>query len=127
MSVFRLIKYSSIIYFLGRHKSKLFRSVAVLLFAFVTTLLYDDVRVYLESQHPDTLLYALGAKILIVYGSLAFVLWQFRGAARERSGQEPARVVAAEEPQDRLSSLADVDAHVKLKSRYDRILDKKDR
>ncbi|GAB5413794.1 MAG: hypothetical protein Cons2KO_13970 [Congregibacter sp.] len=96
MSVFRLIKYSSIIYFLGRHKNKLFRSVAVLLFAFVTSLLYDDVRQYLESQHPGTLIYALAAKIIIVYGSLAFVLWQFRGAAGDARGQERAKALAGQ-------------------------------
>ena len=53
MSLFRIVKYSSIIYFLGKHRGKLFRSLAVLLFAVVTSLLYEDLRVYLASQHPD--------------------------------------------------------------------------
>mgnify|MGYP000751873752 CR=1 FL=1 len=61
-----------------------------LLFAFITSLLYDDIRAYLEIQHPGSLIYALIAKIVIVYGSLAFVLWQFRprAAASGAAGRE---------------------------------------
>ena len=43
MSLFRLIKYSSILFFLGKYKFKLFRVIAVLLFAGVTSLLYGDI------------------------------------------------------------------------------------
>ena len=35
MSLFRVIKYSSILFFLGKYKNKLFRVIAVLLFALV--------------------------------------------------------------------------------------------
>ncbi len=84
MSLFRIVKYSSLIYFLGRHRDKLFRSLAVLLFALVTSLLYEDLRHYLELQHPGTLIYALIAKVVIVYGALAFVLWQFRPHQRTK-------------------------------------------
>lgn len=133
VSLFRFVKYSSILFFLGRHRTKLFRSLAVLLFAVITTLLYDDVRVYLEARHPETLIYALIAKIVIVYGALVFVLLQFRpGAAASDAGEARAAAVArkpgsksspdeAREP-DRLDALADVDSHRKLQSRYDRIL-----
>lgn len=127
MSLFRIVKYSSLIYFLGRHRSKLFRSIAVLLFALLTSLLYDDVRAYLELQHPGTLLYALLAKIIIVYGSLAFVLWQFRprrdGSAAEKAPPAIEKSKkAAELPDDRLQALTDVDRHDRLRSRYDRVL-----
>jgi len=131
VSLFRIVKYSSLIYFFGRHKSKLFRSIAVLLFALITSLLYEDVRNYLELQHPGTLLYALLIKVFIVYGSLAFVLWQFR-PRRARPGTAPARetekvrpdAAAARpvEPDDRLQALADVERHDNLRSRYDRVL-----
>ena len=59
MSLFRVIKYSSVLFFLGKYKSKLFRVIAVLLFALVTSLLYQDLANYLSQQHPDTLIYAL--------------------------------------------------------------------
>lgn len=126
MSLFKIVKYSSLIYFLGRHRSKLFRSAAVLLFAFITSLLYDDIRHYLELQHPGTLLYALAAKITIVYGSLVFVLWQFRPKASEKPPIEVEKAAAAEmprqSPQDRLDALANVDTYDRLRNRYDRIL-----
>ncbi|MFK7830093.1 MAG: hypothetical protein AB8B57_09970 [Congregibacter sp.] len=132
MSLFRILKYSSIIYFLGRHKSKLLRSVAVLLFAFVTSLLYEDVRVYLAQQHPGTLIYALLAKILIVYGSLIFVLMQFRAAGKAEKGEARADALASQDGKqrskappaeaDRLDALANVEEHGKLRSKYERVL-----
>jgi len=145
MSLFRLIKYSSILYYLGKHRDKLVRSAAVLLFAFVTSLIYEDVRVYLSQQHPGTLVYALIVKIVIVYGSLVFVLLQFRGSKnREADGEARAAAVAgkhekteagstptgkrkpaSQTPRDRLDELSDLDQHDRLKSRYDRILEGK--
>ncbi|MEM9759244.1 MAG: hypothetical protein AAF933_08430 [Pseudomonadota bacterium] len=130
MSFFRLVKYSSLLYFLGKHRGKLFRSIAILLFAFVTSLLYEDLRVYLESQHPESLAYALIAKVVIVYGSLAFVLFQFRprksgdkqGEARAAAMPRAQKQDKREPPADRLSRLDDVDDHRKLRSRYDRVL-----
>ncbi|EED31799.1 hypothetical protein NOR53_3081 [gamma proteobacterium NOR5-3] len=132
MSLFRIIKYSSLLYFLGKHRDKLTRSAAVLLFAFVSSLIYDDVRVYLAQQHPGTLIYALIAKIVIVYGSLVFVLLQFRSGAKvskdgeARAADLPGRrdTGAASKPvsKDRLDALSDVEQHTHLRSRYDRIL-----
>jgi hypothetical protein len=142
VSLFRIVKYSSLIYFLGRHRNKLFRSAAVLLFAFVTSLLYEDIRAYLEIQHPGTLIYALVAKIVIVYGSLLFVLWQFRpqgerkaptqnapgqdrgkrGKGQAGNGEAEATEAPRSPPDDRLQALADIDRHDRLRSRYDRVL-----
>ncbi|WOJ92280.1 hypothetical protein R0135_10835 [Congregibacter variabilis] len=132
MSIFRIIKYSSLLYFFGKHRDKLVRSVAVLLFAFVSSLIYDDVRVYLAQQHPGTLIYALIAKIVIVYGSLVFVLLQFRSSAKvskegeARAADLPHRsdkaAASQSTPRDRLDALADVEHHERLRSRYDRIL-----
>lgn len=126
--MFRLIKYSSLIYFLGKHRDKLFRSAAVLLFAFITSLLYDDVQVYLAAQHPETLLYALIAKIAIVYGSLGFVLLQFRPASStSKPGIAPdVSTEAAKDdnkPNDKLQALADIDNHTRLRTRYDQLLE----
>jgi hypothetical protein len=134
VSLFRIVKYSTLIYFLGRHRSKLFRSIAVLLFAFVTSLVYEDVRAYLELQHPGTLLYALIAKIVIVYGSLLFVLWQFRPRSSTAADDAGAGADAGEirrgrsrdtplAPPDRLSALSDIETHDRLRSRYDRVLE----
>lgn len=133
MSLFRFVKYSSILFFLGRHRTKLFRSLAVLLFALVTTLLYEDVRVYLETRHPETLIYALIVKIFIVYGALAFVLLQFRPGAGTSDAGEARAAAVARNPRDKgdntqageptpLDALTDVESHRSLQTRYDRIL-----
>ena len=130
MSLFRVFKYSSILFFLGKYKDKLFRVIAVLLFAAVTSLLYQDIADYLAREHPGMEIYALVAKILIVYGALVFVLWQFKPQpdAKPKPTAGPVRASATtstpDEPVDRLSRLADVDAHSELKSRYDRMLEK---
>jgi ATP/ADP translocase len=118
MSLFRVIKYSSLLFFFGKYKQKIFRVTVVLLFALVTSLLYQDVVDYLQQQHPGSVIYALIAKIAIVYGAFAFVIWQFRPAT------EPRPVTAADvsdiapEQTDRLSRLADIDSKDHLASRY---------
>ncbi|EAQ96503.1 hypothetical protein [Congregibacter litoralis] len=133
MSIFRILKYSSLIYFLSKHRSKLSRSAVVLLFAFVSSLIYDDVRIYLAQQHPGTLIYALIAKIVIVYGSLVFVLLQFRNSSKASAdGKARAadladkhheqRSTLEQTPPGHLDALADVEEHDHLRSRYDRIL-----
>jgi hypothetical protein len=139
VSLFRFVKYSSILYLLGKHRDKLFRSVAVLLFALVTSLLYDDLRVYLESQHPETLVYALVGKVVIVYGAFVFVLLQFRPSGNSSKRGEARASAAAQEPSplqkvaektgpvtagetDRLAALEDVDSHGRLRTRYERVL-----
>lgn len=129
MSLFKVFKYSSILFFLGKYKDKLFRVIAVLLFAAVTSLLYRDIADYLAREHPGTEIYALLAKILIVYGALVFVLWQFRPQPDSKGKPAPGPAKAAPPPEttapvDRLSQLADVDKHADLTSRYTRILEK---
>ena len=130
MSLFRVVKYSSILFFLGKYKDKLFRVVAVLLFAGVTSLLYQDVADYLAREHPGTVIYALVGKIIIVYGALLFVLWQFKPQREEapatRSGKPKAEPQQAPPPPpvDRLSLLADLDSHDQLKSRSEELLKK---
>jgi hypothetical protein len=133
MSLFRIVKYSSLLFFLGKYKTRLFRVVCVVLFAVMTSLLYQDVEAYLQSAHPGSLVYALIIKILIVYGALAFVLWQFR-PARDNSNTAPAPEQSSPladsvktpstppEPNDRLSVLEDVEQVGRLHSRYDGVL-----
>ena len=138
MSLFRIVKYSSLLFFLGKYKSKLFKVIGVLLFAAITSLLYTDISQYLQLQHPGIVIYALVAKILIVYGSLAFVLWQFRpepepepeeeaktnsdarlpAATNENSNSEAEKTLA----NSPLSALEDVTHTDHLRSRYDGIL-----
>ncbi len=132
MSLFRFVKYSSILFFLNKHRSKLFRSAAVLLFAFVTSILYDDLRVFLAEQHPESLIYALIGKVVIVYGALIFVLLQFRpGGKADKKGEaraealaqsKPDRKAKTADPEDRLEALKDLQHHDRLKTRYERIL-----
>ena len=134
MSFFRLIKYSTLLLFLGKYKFKLFRALSVLLFAAVTTLLYGDVEAYLAREHPSTVIYALTAKICIVYGALLFMLWQFRpsgtggGPAAPSSGRQTrgAETAGSEgESADRLCQYADLDRHERLQSRAEALLKKK--
>ena len=134
MSIFRIVKYSSILFFLGKYKSKLFRVVAVLLFALVTSLLYQDVAEYLQQQYPETVIYALIGKIIIVYGALAFVLLQFRPEPGEESNAgtqimeemkntSSDKTVTSPPPGDRLAGLEDVTKKITLRSRYDKVID----
>ena len=131
MSLFRVFKYSSILYFLGKYKSKLFRVVAVLLFALITSLLYQDVADYLQQQYPETVVYALITKIIIVYGAMAFVLLQFRPAEDDSSviNAETANPSAQKnkddaQPADRLAQLADIEEKTILRNRYDKVVNK---
>lgn len=127
MSLFRVFKYSSLLFFYRRYRGRIFRVVAVLLFAAVTSLLYQDVADFLGRQYPGSLVYALVAKILIVYGALAFVLWQFRPGPSTAESTPPERPTKpATKPADRLSELEDLKSHDRLRTRYDRILDQRD-
>jgi len=135
MSLFRVVKYSSLFYLLKRYRVRLYRALAVILFALLTTLLYGDLVVYLQARNPEGLIYALVGKTLIVYGALAIVLWQFRplpesppatpGAGRKPAGQPastPPPGASGSEDGSPLSALADIDRHEQLRSRYDALL-----
>jgi hypothetical protein len=119
---------------MGKYKSKLFRVVAVLLFALVTSLLYQDMAEYLQQQYPETVIYALIGKIVIVYGALVFVLLQFRpdpesnaktSAQTEESplNSSAPKMAAKPPPSDRLSGLEDVTKTATLRSRYNKVIE----
>ena len=108
--------------------------VAVLLFALVTSLLYQDVAEYLQQQYPETVIYALIGKIIIVYGALIFVLFQFRpepGSKPDSSTRvmdemkQPSsdKMVASPPLGDRLAGLENVTKKITLRSRYDKVID----
>jgi len=132
MSLFKVVKYSSLLFFLGKYKSKLFRVLSVLLFAAVTSLLYRDVAAYLQLQHPGTVIYALAVKVAIVYGSLAFVLWQFRPTPESKPADSNSKQTPSapemdtgepgESQNSALTALEDVSRKESLRSRYDAIL-----
>jgi len=132
VSVFRFVKYSSILFFLGKYKTKLFRVVAVLIFAFITSMLYQDVANFLQQQYPNTVVYALIGKIVIVYGALIFVLFQFRpdpedklnalSQPPETSKLDPTSSSQSKSPNDRLTALEDVTQKGKLRSRYEDVM-----
>lgn len=127
MSLFRILKYSSLAFFFNKYRGKIFRVIAVALFAAITSILYQDVADYLQLQYPGTVIYALIAKILVVYGALAFVLWQFRPekpTAPIKAEQQSDDLITTE--QDRLSALENIKDKEKLQSRYDRVLAGKD-
>jgi len=133
VSLFRIVKYSSLLFFFHRYRGRIFRIVAVLLFALVTNVLYQDVAHYLQLRHPGALVWALTGKIVIVYGALAFVLWQFRPAqdeaapadatAAKTAGKVRGEVKAPAAPADRLAALADIEHHDRLRTRYEAVLE----
>jgi len=132
VSLFRIVKYSSLLFFFRRYRGRIFRIVGVLLFALVTNLLYQDVAQYLQLRHPGALLWALLGKIVIVYGALVFVLWQFRPARGDATppatdtaptaAEAPPRARRPAPPADRLAALADLEHHDRLRTRYDAVL-----
>ena len=125
MSLFRFAKYSTLLFFFGKYKTKIFRIVAVLLFAAVTSLLYRDIADYLHREHPAIAIYALIGKIIVVYGALAFVLWQFRPPRESPTVKSTNAGRGPEEtgkPADRLTLLQDIDTHDRLQTRYERVL-----
>jgi hypothetical protein len=122
-----MIKYSTLLYFLGKYKQKVFRITAVLLFAGVTSLLYQDIADYLQAVHPDTVIYALVGKILTVYGALIFVLFQFRPgpeAGSQRAAPKRDQTVVDAPSYDRLSALSNLDAHDTLRTRRESMHDR---
>lgn len=135
MSLFRLVKYSSLLFFLGKYKFKLFRVLSVLLFAAVTSLLYGDVEAYLAREHPGTVIYALLAKIFIVYGALLFVLLQFKPHGVSKGVASPPSLQTTEVggaddssmevPEDRLAGYANLDKHERLQSRAEALMKKR--
>ena len=131
MSLFRLVKYSSILFFLGKYKLKIFRAVAVLLFAGVTSLLYADIEAFLAREHPGVVVYALITKICIVYGALLFVLLQFKPTSEDNAGDgrssKPLLLenVEGDLPADRLAQFSDLDDHDQLETRSQALLKKR--
>jgi len=132
VSLFRIVKYSSLLFFFRRYRGRIFRIVGVLLFALVTNVLYRDVAHYLQLRHPGALVWALAGKIVIVYGALAFVLWQFRPARDEDApaagGTTPGSAKGpppekTPPPADRLAALADLEHHDRLRTRYSAVLE----
>ena len=118
MSLFRIIKYSALLHLASKYRVKLFRIVAVLLFAWASSILYQDVAAYLEDAYPDTVIYALIGKIIIVYGALIFVLLQFRPESESPSERPSLEHGASEgEKKDRLSALSNLDTHDQLRTR----------
>jgi len=134
VSLFRVVKYSSLFYFLKRYRIRLYRALAVVLFAVLTTLLYGDLVVYLEARNPEGLIYALIGKTVIVYGALAIVLWQFRPLPEPARATPPSARKGTAEPSSApatadgntetspLAALADIERHDHLRSRYDDLL-----
>ena len=118
MSLFRIIKYSALLHLASKYRVKLFRIVAVLLFAWASSILYQDVAAYLEDTYPDTVIYALIGKIIIVYGALIFVLLQFRPESESTSESPSLEQGGFEgEKKDRLSALSNLDTHNQLRTR----------
>jgi hypothetical protein len=104
--------------------------VAVLLFALITSLLYQDVADYLQQQYPETVVYALITKIIIVYGAMAFVLLQFRPSEDDNSVNDSETATSSTQrnknkvqPIDRLAQLEDIEKKTTLRNRYDKVVD----
>ena len=130
MSLYRLLRASAITTLLVKYRGKLYRVALAAAFALVTTYVYGDVALFLESRFPDLLGLALVVKTLIVYCALFYGFWQFRPLAEEESemaeknnGKDAGKPVApAESEFERLNALNDIRSKPSLRSRKQAIL-----
>jgi hypothetical protein len=95
MSLYRFVRTSTLLMVAGRYRSKLFRIAVAIGVALVTSWLFDDIALYLESQRPEWLGPALIIKTLVVYGALVYGFWQLRPGSW---AEAKADAIAAEAP-----------------------------
>ena len=132
MSLFRVAKYSALLFFLKRHRNKVYRSVALLLLGLVTYFLLGDLQGFLQEVHPDSVVYLLIAKSVLLYGGVAILLWMFK-PTHDQKGQSVDALKKKQaieedvraETGSRLDQFRDLERHDKLQTRYQKTLKKR--
>ena len=132
MSLFRVAKYSALLFFLKRHRNKVHRSVALLLLGLVTYFLLGDLQGFLQEVHPDSVVYLLIAKSVLLYGGVAILIWMLKPSEGDKRQpmQRAQKTQAAEESDNpdlgsRLDQFRNLERHDKLQTRYQKTLEKR--
>jgi hypothetical protein len=132
MSLFKVAKYSTLLFFMKRHKKQLHRLGATALLLLVSYFLLGDLQDFFAQTHPDLAIYVLVAKSALLYGAAGILIWQWRpksdspasnyktktGAPSVPKSQEAAQ----DKPSSRLDAFKDLDQHDKLQSRYQAVI-----
>lgn len=131
MSLFRIAKYSALLFFLKRHRKKVHRSVALLLLGLVTYFILGDLQVFLQEVHPDGVVYLLIAKSGLLYGGVAILIWMLkpteddeRSPPQHHKKKQAAVENITPDSGSRLDQFRDLERHDKLQTRYQKTLKK---
>jgi len=133
MSLFKFAKYSTLLFFMKRHKKQLHRLGATALLLLVSYFLLGDLQDFFAQTHPDLAIYMLVAKSALLYGAAGILIWQWRPKSDSSILNVKAKSDALsisknqEATQDaassRLDAFKNLDQHDKLKSRYQAIME----
>lgn len=134
MSLFKFAKYSTVLFFMKRHKKQLHRLGATALLLLVSYFLLGDLQDFFAETHPDLAIYMLLAKSALLYGAAGILIWQWRPKSEPESVylKQQSKVRSPTKDQEmgqtelssRLDAFKDLDQHDKLKSRYQAIMNK---
>ena len=132
MSLFKFAKYSTLLFFMKRHKKQLHRLGATALLLLVSYFLLGDLQDYFAETHPDLAIYMLVAKSALLYGAAGILIWQWRPKSDSSTSKVKAKSdalpisknqeVAGDSPSSRLDAFKNLDRHDKLRSRYQAIM-----
>jgi hypothetical protein len=132
VSLFRVAKYSALLFFLKRHRNKVHRSVSLLLLGLVTYFLLGDLQGFLQEVHPDSVVYLLVAKSVLLYGGVAILIWMLRPTEGDKkppiqSAQKTQAAGESDNPDtgSRLDQFRNLERHDKLQTRYQKTLKKR--
>ena len=132
MSLFKFAKYSTLLFFMKRHKKQLHRLGATALLLLVSYFLLGDLQDFFAQTHPDLAIYMLVAKSALLYGAAGILIWQWRPKSDSSTSNVKAKSdalsisknqeVAQDSPSSRLDAFKNLDQHDKLRSRYQAIM-----
>jgi hypothetical protein len=132
MSLFKVAKYSTLLFFMKRHKKQLHRLGAAALLLLVSYFLLGDLQDFFAQSHPDLAIYVLVAKSALLYGAAGILIWQWRPKSdsaklRGKANSEGPSVSESQDraqskPSSRLDAFKDLDQHDRLQTRYQAIM-----
>jgi len=135
MSLFKVAKYSTLLFFMKRHKKQLHRLGSTALLLSVSYFLLGDLQDYFAQTHPNLAIYMLVAKSALLYGAAGILIWQWRpkSDSSPSSGRAKSEVPAVSDRQNvsqsksrsRLDAFKDLDQHEQLQTRYQAVMKSK--